>query len=180
MIEQIGYYTLLSTNPQVIQGDYYTILNDPLYSRDYTQNIVTMDSSIYKENKPYTPNPPMFDPGSAVYVHKRKLAAKVISSIQVEPRRPKKNKRSNVTMEDRPMKASEAILDDQTPRIVADQPGQGRKRPIINKIRKMKRKLPGQQLKARLIKGRKAPSTFQKRTFIKDLLKRAHRRAIAV
>ena len=54
----IGYYPTLTHHPQEIQGGYHNVLNDPLYSQDMWQMIIPLsDESVFKENKPYIPNP---------------------------------------------------------------------------------------------------------------------------
>lgn len=48
----IGYYSELTKNPQIIQGEYYEILNDPLYIKDYSQMIIPIsDNSVFKNDK---------------------------------------------------------------------------------------------------------------------------------
>ena len=48
----IGFYPDLSVNPQVIQGLFYEVLNDPLYIKDMMRMIIPIsDNSIFQKNK---------------------------------------------------------------------------------------------------------------------------------
>lgn len=49
----IGYYSSLTRNPQEIQGLWYDVSNDPLYIKDFSQMIIPIESEITERNKPY-------------------------------------------------------------------------------------------------------------------------------
>ena len=78
----IGYYPTLSKNPQIIQGSFYEILNDPLYVKDMLQMIIPIsDNTIFKErNKEYFGTPDLLTADENYYGKNMKGMGHSVSS----------------------------------------------------------------------------------------------------
>ena len=69
MLATIGYYSPITNDNQVIQGQYHEIVKDPLYIQDITQNLLPIQSMVYPKNEPYEGNPDFYagEPGVQIY-----------------------------------------------------------------------------------------------------------------
>lgn len=167
----IGHYSTLSKDYTVIQGEYYNVLNDPLYIRDESEQIYPIsDPSIFKPNKKYDAPPDLLagngmEVKSGLYSSRphqsghgrRKLWKKIIDEEQIK---------THAVRDIR--KGRKEIID------LIKKHGKKVSRPIkedLSKMSKFKAELPGEKLKKRLaMKSHKDLATA--RTYLKDLAKR--------
>ena len=188
-ISTIGFYPTISANPQVIQGEFHEILNDPLYLRDIRQLIVPLsDPSIYQKNKEYQGAPDLLtaDENSMIYTG---YGTKVLRHRFNLPDEylPRHGKMGGSYITKNLGKLSKTIIDKPIDHVKRDIRKIARKGPFkkpkhklvrpnvedLVKIGRRKEKVPATKLRQRMEQyGKKHPNTFRKRTMIKNLLQR--------
>lgn len=183
-LELIGYHTLLTSHPQSIQGEYRVDLNDPMYAQSFMESLIPFDGSIYMPNTEWDP---MRGHGEIECSEKYLCNEDLLSSKKMSKEMKGSGSRRlwhrvEEQAEDA-VKASEPDLRDirmggkQMRDKVESSIQRMRKKVVKSKrpdlpVYRMKRgageQLPASKLKKRLMKG----NGFERRTQVKDLLKR--------
>lgn len=187
----IGYYPTITKDSQIIQGSFYQILNDPLYTQDMRQLIIPIqDNSIFKENKPYIASPDLLTAdenyygkgvmkgmgkcgknsdtfyGKGLTTPGGRFNMKKLSHI-IKDKVPEDLKKDiKLGLKDAQKYAKKKHLVQRAKKEVM--------RPLVEDMFKMhnKKNKPGQGLKNRLMSKNKNISTFNKREELKKLMSR--------